>query len=58
MTYTKDERKKEGKTDSIKVYILIENKKHYIDPEIVKKYKLEKEKITSMTGRKLYFEKN
>lgn len=40
-----------------KVYVIIDDKKVYIDPEIVKKYNLESEKISFFTGRKLYVEK-
>ena len=58
MTDSKDEKSKKGKTVSKKVYIIIDKQKHYIDPEIVKKYNLEKEEVTCMTGRKLYIEKD
>ena len=58
MTDSEDEKSKEGKTVSKKVYIIIDNQKHYIDPEIVKKYNLEKEGVTYLTGRKLYVEKD
>ncbi len=63
MTYSKDnkkkdDKKKEGKTVPKKVYMIIDNKKHYIDPEIVKKYDLEKVKVSFFTGRKLYIEKD
>ena len=57
MTYSKDDNNKEVETVPKKVYIIIDNKKHYIESEIVKKYNLEEEKITCMTGHKLYFEK-
>ncbi len=40
------------------MYIIIDNQKHYIDPEIVKKYNLEKEEVTCLTGRKFYVEKD
>ena len=40
-----------------KVYVIINDEKHYIDPEIVKKYNLDKLKVTWFTGRKLYVEK-
>ena len=58
MTDSKDEKSKEGKTVKKKVYVIIDNQRHYIDPEIVKKYNLEKEEVTCMTGRKLYVEKD
>jgi hypothetical protein len=47
----------EPKPVSKKVYIIIDDEKHYIDPEIVKKYNLEKEKVAFFSGRKLYVEK-
>ena len=40
-----------------KIYIIINGKKHYIDPEIVKKYNLGKQKISFFTDRELYVEK-
>ena len=39
-----------------KVYIIIDNEKNYIDPEIVKKYKLEYQKTSFFSGRKIYVE--
>ncbi len=63
MTYSKDDKKKddkkkEGKTVPKKVYMIIDNKKHYIDPEIVKKYDLDEKKVSGITGRKLYVEED
>jgi len=51
---------KEGETELIpmKVYVIINDEKHYIDPEIVKKYNLESEKVSFFSGRKLYVEKD
>ncbi len=40
-----------------KVYVIINDEKHYIDPEIVKKYNLDELEVTCFTGRKLYVEK-
>jgi len=40
-----------------KVYIIIDNEKHYIDPEIVKKYNLDKQEVSFFSGRKLHVEK-
>ena len=37
-----------------KVYMIINGKKMYIDPEIVKKYNLDRQKVTPFTGRELY----
>ena len=41
-----------------KVYMMINGKKNYIDPEIVKKYDLDEKKVSGVTGRKLYVEKD
>ena len=56
VNYYEDE---EVETGSIpmKVYLIINDEKHYIDPEIVKKYNLESEKVSFFSGRKLYVEK-
>ncbi len=51
----KDEKKNEA---SKKVYMIIDGEKHYIDPEIVEKYGLEKQKVSFFTGRKLYVEED
>ncbi len=39
-----------------KVYVLINGEKVYIDPEIVKKYNLDKQEVSGFTYRKLYTE--
>jgi len=39
-----------------KVYMIINSEKVYIDPEIVKKYDLDKKKVSPFTGLKLYKE--
>ena len=41
-----------------KVYMIINGEKTYIDPEIVKKYDLDKQKVSGFTGRKLYTEED
>ena len=41
-----------------KVYMIINGEKTYIDPEIVKKYDLDKQKVSGFTGRKLYVEED
>ncbi len=41
-----------------KVYVVINGEKVYIDPEIVKKYDLDKQKVSGFTGRKLYVEED
>ena len=45
------------KTVSKKVYIIINDEKHYIDPDIVKKYNLENVEESFFARRKLYTEK-
>ena len=53
-------RDKDAKAETVskKVYMIIDGEKVYIDPEIVKKYNLENEKVSFFTGRKLYVEKD
>ncbi len=41
-----------------KVCMIINGKKMYIDPEIVKKYNLDRQKVTPFTGRELYVEED
>lgn len=55
VNYYEDE---EAKSEPVpkKIYIIINDEKHYIDPEIVKKYYLESEKVSFSSGRKLYAE--
>ncbi len=57
MTYKKDEKKKDVKEVLRKVYMIIDNQKHYIDPEMVTKYGLDKGKVSPVSSRKLYVEK-
>ena len=57
MAHHKDKDAK-GKTVSKKVYMIIDGEKAYIDPEIVKKYNLDSQKVSFFTGRKLYVEKD
>jgi len=47
-----------AETVSKKVYMILDGEKVYIDPEIVKKYNLENEKVSFFTGRKLYVEED
>ena len=47
-----------GETVSKKVYMIIDDEKVYIDPEIVKRYNLDRQKVSFFTGRKLYVEKD
>lgn len=58
MTNRKDEEKKEVEKAPRKVYMIIDNQKHYIDPEMVRKYDLEKAKVSPLSGSKLYVEKD
>ncbi len=39
-----------------KVYVIINDKKEYIDPEVIKKYGLDKQEVTFFTGLKLHVE--
>lgn len=56
VTYRKEEEKEEKAPR--KVYIIIDDQKHYIDSEIVKRYGLDKERVSPFSGRKLYVEKD
>jgi hypothetical protein len=58
MTYYDDEGDKPKKKGPKRVYVIINDEKHYIDPEIVEKYSLDKQEFTFFTGRKLYTEKS
>ncbi len=57
MAYYKFE-DEEVQTAPKRVYLMIDDKKHYIDPEIVKRYNLEKQEVSFFSGRKIYVEKN
>jgi len=57
MVYYDDE-DEEVETVPKRVYVIVNDEKHYIDPEIVKKYNLEKEETTYFSGLKLYVEKD
>ena len=57
MVHNKDKDVK-GKTVSKKVYMIIGGEKVYIDPEIVKKYNLDNQKVSFFTGRELYVEED
>ena len=56
--YKDKDRDAKAETVSKKVYMIIDGEKVYIDPEIVKRYNLEGEKVSFFTGRKLYVEKD
>ncbi len=53
--YYEDE---EAKSEPVpkKIYIIINDEKHYIDPDIVKKYGLDKQEVSFFSRRKLYVE--
>lgn len=58
MVYYDDEAEEvKPKKGPKKVYLIIDGEKVYIDPEVVKKYGLDKQKVSFFTGRKLYVEK-
>jgi hypothetical protein len=57
VVYYEDEDVKAG-TNPKKVYMVINGEKVYIDPEIVKKYDLDRQKVSPFTGRELYSEKD
>ncbi len=57
VVYYEDEDVK-AETSPKKVYMIINGEKVYIDPEIVKKYGLDRQKASPFTGRKLYTEEN
>lgn len=55
--YDDEDEEKKPKKGLKRVYLMIEGKKHYIDPKIVKRYNLEKQEVSFFSGRKLYVEK-
>ncbi len=55
--YEFEDEEVEVQTAPKRVYLMIDDKKHYIDPEIVKKYNLEDVEESFFSGRKLYKEK-
>lgn len=57
MVYYDDEDVK-AEIVSRKVYVIINDEKHYIDPEIVKKYSLDRQKDSFFSGRKLHVEED
>ncbi len=57
MVYYEDE-DEEVETVPKRVYVIVNDEKHYIDPEIVKKYNLEKQEASYFSDLKLYVEKN
>jgi hypothetical protein len=57
VVYHQDEDAK-TETGPKKVYMIISGEKVYIDPEIVKKYDLDRQKVSPFTGRKLYTEED
>ena len=57
VVYHQDEDVK-AETGPKKVYMIINGEKVYIDPEIVKKYNLDRQEVSPFTGRKLYTEED
>jgi len=57
VVYYEDEDVK-AETSPKKVYMIINGEKVYIDPEIVKKYDLDRQKVSPFTGRTLYTEED
>ncbi len=53
-----DEEDVKAEIVSRKVYVIINDEKHYIDPEIVKKYSLDRQKDSFFSGRKLHVEED
>jgi len=49
--------KRETELIPMKAYVIINDEKHYIDPNIVKKYGLDEQEVSFFSGRKLHFEK-
>ncbi len=58
MTQSKLYEKKKDEKAPKRVYMIIDDQKHYIDPEIVKRYGLDKDKVSPFSDRKLYIEKD
>ena len=56
VNYYEDE---EAKSEPVlkKIYIIINDEKHYIDPKIIKKYGLDDQEVSFFSGRKLHVEK-
>jgi len=52
-----DKKVKNKKAKSKRFYIIINDEKHYIDPEFVNKYDLDKLEYTHFTRKKIYIEK-
>jgi hypothetical protein len=58
MAYDDKEEDVKQKRGAKKVYLIIDGEKHYLDPEIVKKYHLDKEEFSFFSGNRLYIEKS
>ena len=56
VNYYEDE-KRETELIPMKAYVIINDEKHYIDPNIVKKYGLDEQEVSFFSGRKLHSEK-
>jgi len=58
VVYQYEDEDAKTETSPKKVYMIINGEKVYIDPEIVKKYDLDKKEVSGFTGRKLYVEED
>ena len=54
--YDKEDDEEQAKPVFKRVYLIINGEKHYIDPDVVKKYNLEDVEISFFSGRKIYIE--
>ena len=61
MVYYEDEDEDEEETKTPKkpkkVYVIIDGERHFIDPEMARKYNLENLKTSYFSGRRIYIEK-
>jgi hypothetical protein len=57
VNYYEDE-KRGNELIRMKAYVIINDEKYYIDPEIVKKYGLDDQEVSFFSGRKLHVEKS
>ena len=58
VVYRYEDEEAKTETGPKKVYMIINGEKVYIDSEIVKKYDLDRQKVSPFTGRKLYTEED
>ena len=58
VVYPYEDEDAKTETSPRKVYMVISGEKVYIDSEIVKKYGLDRQKVSPFTGRKLHTEED